>query len=195
MQKDLKYLNSLKRYIQIITGVFIISLLLGVIVSMQNPDISLKFLTTLKESFGWIINLSPLERMFAIFINNAQTSLFALVLGVLFGIVPLLVVAMNGLIVGMASEIFAGQKGIPFLLAAILPHGIIELPLILISAAIGLRLGHVMYLYIKGERTNLKQEFRDGVLFYFTRIAPLLLVAAMIESFVTPIIASQFLKI
>ncbi len=193
MQKDLEYLYSLKRYIQIISGVFIVSLLLGVIVSIQNPDISLKFLTTFKDSFGWIMNLSPLERMFEIFMNNARNSLLALVLGVLFGIVPLLVVAVNGLIVGMVSEIFAGQKGIAFLLAAILPHGIIELPLILISAAIGLRLGHVMYLHVKGERTNLKQEFRDGVLFYFTRIAPLLLVAAMIETFVTPEIASKFL--
>lgn len=193
MQKDIEYLYSLKRYIQIISGVFIVSLLLGVIVSIQNPDISLKFLTTFKESFGWIMNLSPLERMFEIFMNNARNSLLALVLGVLFGIVPLLVVAVNGLIIGMVSEIFAGQKGIAFLLAAILPHGIIELPLILISASIGLRLGYVMYLYVKGERTNLKQEFRDGVLFYFTRIAPLLFVAALIETFVTPVIASKFL--
>lgn len=188
MQKDLEYLHSLKRYIQIITGVFIVSLLLGVMVSIQNPDISLKFLTTFKDSFGWMMNLSPLERMFEIFKNNARNSLIALVMGVLFGIVPLLVVSVNGLIIGMVSEIFAAQKGIAFLLAAILPHGIIELPLILISASIGLRLGHVMYLYVKGERTNLKQEFKDGVLFYFTRIAPLLLVAAMIETFVTPLI-------
>jgi stage II sporulation protein M len=195
MQKDLEYLYSLKRYIQIITGVFIVSLLLGVIVSILNPDFSLKFLTTFKESLGWIMNLSPLQRMFEVFRNNAQNSLLALVLGVLFGIVPILVIAVNGLVVGMVSEIFAGQKGIAFLLAAVLPHGIIELPMVLISASIGLRLGHVMYLYVKGERTNLKQEFRDGVLFYFTRIAPLLLVAAMIETFVTPVIAIQFLKI
>jgi stage II sporulation protein M len=192
MNKDIEYLYSLRRYIQIITGVFIVSLLLGVIVSIQNPDISLKFLTTFKDSFGWILNLSPLERMFEIFMNNARNSLLALVLGVLFGIVPLLVITVNGLIIGMVSEIFAGQKGIPFLLAAILPHGIIELPMILISAAIGLRLGHVMYLYIKGKGTNLKHEFKNAILFYFTRIAPLLLVAAIIETFVTPLIASQF---
>ncbi|MFZ3059053.1 MAG: stage II sporulation protein M [Candidatus Methanoperedens sp.] len=58
------------------------------------------------------------------------------------------------------------------------------------NAAIGLRLGYEMYRFLKGERTNLKQEFKQGLWFYLVRILPLLFVAAVIESYVTQVIAS-----
>ncbi len=191
MQKDLEYLYSLRKYIILITGVFFFFVIIGFAVSLKNPEKSAYLIDLFKETFGWITKLDPFERMLAIFKNNALNSLFALVSGIVFGLVPLALIAVNGLFLGMVVQVFSTEKGVLFVLAAVLPHGIIELPMVLLSAAIGLQLGHEMYLYLKGERTNLKHELKLGLLFYIVRIAPLLLLASIIESYVTPIIAMR----
>jgi len=146
----------------------------------------------LKEIFGWITVLDPFERMLAIFKNNAIDSFLALIFGIGFGIVPVFIVAINGFFLGMVALVFSKQTSLPFVLAAILPHGIIELPMVLLSAGIGLKLGHEVYMYFKGIRTNLKEEFKRGIWFFIRFIVPLLFIAAFIESYVTPVIALLF---
>ncbi|MDO9096693.1 MAG: stage II sporulation protein M [Candidatus Methanoperedens sp.] len=192
MQKDLEYLYSLRKYLLLITGIFFFFVIIGFAVSLKNPESSAYLIDLFKETFGWITKLDPFERMLAIFKNNALNSLFALVSGIGFGLVPLVLIAVNGLFLGMVVEIFSTEKGVLFVLAAVLPHGIIELPMVFLSASIGLRLGHGMYRFLKGERTNLKQEFKQGLWFYVVRILPLLFVAAVIESYVTPVVALYF---
>lgn len=192
MQKDLEYVYSLRKYLLLLTGIFFFFVVIGFAVSLKNPDSSAYLIDLFKETFGWITKLDPFERMLAIFKNNALNSLFALVSGIGFGLVPVALIAVNGLFLGMVVEVFSTEKGILFVFAAILPHGIIELPMVFISAGIGLRLGYGMYRFLKGEGTNLKQEFVQGLWFYMVRILPLLFVAAVIESYVTPEIAGYF---
>ncbi len=192
MQKDDEYLYSLRKYILVVIVVFTFFLIIGVLVSITNPEKSANYIELFKQTFGWITQLDPFQRMLEIFKNNAFNSLVALVLGIGFGFVPFFLIAVNGLFLGMVAEVSSTEKGILFVLAAVLPHGIIELPMVLLSAAIGLRLGYEMYRVLRGERTNLKQEFLQGLWFYMLRIAPLLFVAAFIESYVTPVIAGYF---
>ncbi|MFZ2410314.1 MAG: stage II sporulation protein M [Candidatus Methanoperedens sp.] len=193
MQKDLEYLYSLRKYLLLLTGIFFFFVIIGFAVSLKNPEKSAYLIESFKETFGWITKLDPFDRMLAIFKNNALNSLLALVSGIGFGLVPLTLIAVNGLFLGMVVEVFSIEKGILFVFAAILPHGIIELPMVFISAGIGLRLGYEMYRFLNGEGgTNLKQEFKQGLWFYLVRILPLLFVAAVIESYVTPVIALYF---
>ncbi|MCZ7383395.1 MAG: stage II sporulation protein M [Candidatus Methanoperedens sp.] len=192
MQKDAEYLYSLRKYVLAVTVIFIAFLIIGVLVSITNPEKSTYYIELFKKTFGWITQLNPFERMLEIFKNNAVNSLLALVLGIGLGFVPFFLIAVNGLFLGMVAEVFSTEKGILFVLAAVLPHGIIELPMVFLSAAIGLRLGYEMIRVLKGERTNLKQEFLQGLWFYLVRILPLLFVAAVIESYVTPLIARYF---
>lgn len=192
MQKDAEYLYSLRKYILAVTLIFILFLITGILVSITNPEKSTYYIELFKKTFGWITQLDPFERMLAIFKNNAINSLLALVLGIGLGFIPFFLVAVNGLFLGMVAETFSTEKGILFVLAAVLPHGIIEVPMVLFSASIGLRLGYEVYRFLKGERTNLKQEFIQGLWFYIVRILPLLFVAAIIESYVTPVIARYF---
>ncbi len=194
MKKDLEYLRSLEKYLVTILEIFIISLIAGLFASLLYPDKATGFINQFKEMFGWITVLDQFERMVAIFKNNAINSLLALVLGVVFGIVPILIVAINGFFLGMVSLVFSKQTSALFVIAAILPHGIIELPMVLISAGIGLRLGHEVYRYFRGVKTDLKEEFKLGLWFFIRYIIPLLLIASVIESYVTPGIAIFFLK-
>lgn len=181
---------SLRKYLLIIVDIFIISLIIGLVISVKNPQVSENYLEMFKESFGWIKTLDPLAIMLLIFLNNALKSMLALVLGVGLGIIPILFVASNGIILGMLADTISRQQGTLFVVAALLPHGIIEVPMVLISAGIGLRLGHKMYPALIGMRTDIKMELREGMGFYMRVIVPLLFAAAAIETFATPLIAS-----
>jgi len=76
MERELKYIRSSWKYILIVTCIFIFSLLAGLLVSLKDLGLSENYLEILKNSFGWIKNLSPIEIMLVIFLNNAVKSLF-----------------------------------------------------------------------------------------------------------------------
>ncbi|MCP8313914.1 MAG: stage II sporulation protein M, partial [archaeon] len=128
----------------------------------------------------------PFTFMLFIFLNNSIKSLFAVLLGFFFAIIPLLFVTINGLLIGMIFFDVAKEKGLVFILSAILPHGIIEIPIFLLSVAIGLRMGVQMVLKLDGKDVKLKSELRNGLRFFILYILPLFLLSAFVEAFVTP---------
>ena len=193
MKKDLEYLNSSRKYILIMTGIFIISVIAGLLASLKDLGLSENYLSILKESFGWIKDLHPIGIMLVIFLNNALKSLLAIVLGIVFGIIPVIFVGGNGLLLGVVANQISSEKGALFVLAAILPHGIIEIPMILISSGLGLRLGSLMYGSIMGKETDIRYELVQSLRIYMRIIMPLLFVSAAIETFVTPIVILQVL--
>ena len=188
MQKNIEYIRSSWKYICIITGIFIISVIAGLFLSLEDLGLQENYLEMIKNSFGWIKTLSPLSIMLVIFLNNAVKSLFAIVLGAGFGIVPIIFVGGNGIILGLIANEVSKQQGIIFVLAALVPHGIIEIPMILISAGLGLRLGYFMYLSLRGERKDMRSELAGSLRIYMRLIMPLLFVSALVETFVTPVI-------
>lgn len=190
--KDIEYIYSLRKYLITVAAIFILSLMTGLLVSIKNPEFSENYLEMFKQSFGWIKTLPPLAVMLLIFLNNAFKSLLALVLGLGLGIIPFLFVAGNGIIIGILGDTISRQHGTVFVVSSLLPHGIIEIPMILISAGIGLRLGYAIYLSLKGLRIDIKTELRQGIRFYMRVILPLLFIAAVIETFVTPVILFKF---
>jgi stage II sporulation protein M len=60
--------------------------------------------------------------------------------------------------------------------------------MVFLSASIGLRLGYHVFLYLIGRPSELKKESIQGLKFYLQWIMPLLFVAAIIETFITPLI-------
>ena len=70
-------------------------------------------------------------------------------------------------------------------LAALLPHGIIEIPAMTLSSAIGLYLGYCVLLSLFGRRMDVAREILDSARMFVVWILPMLLVAAFIESYVT----------
>ncbi len=196
MQKEVEYFYSSRKYFIAATSVFIVSFLAGMLISTIYPDISGNVLTLLKDAFGGITSLDPFGMMIEIFENNIRNSFAALLLGLAFGIVPLAFAVLNGVVLGILVDFFIKTKGVLFVLAAILPHGIIELPVVLMSVGIGFRLGHAAYLSLMRLKTvyELLHEIRQAVIFYVKMIAPLLLLAALVESYVTPLIISRFIS-
>ncbi len=189
MRKDLDYIYSSRKYFLASAGIFIFSFVIGLLISAKNPEASANLLGLLKETYGSITSLEPFGRMLEIFKNNVRNSFMALLFGLGFGIVPFVFVTINGIVLGILVEFFLKKQGTFFVIAAILPHGIIELPMVIMSVGIGFRLGHAAYLSTRHQKTTheLLNELKQGVIFYFKIVVPLLLLAAFVESYITPL--------
>ncbi|WNS42837.1 stage II sporulation protein M [Paenibacillus sp. MMS20-IR301] len=128
-----------------------------------------------------------------IFLNNSIKSVVIIFLGALFGILPAFFLLINGAVIGYLIHLSAiqGQDLFTLIVKGLLPHGIIEIPAIIIACAFGLKFGsNVLSALFKSGRGEEKPESRWP---FFMRqtftasvwIVILLLVAAVIESTIT----------
>jgi stage II sporulation protein M len=85
-------------------------------------------------------NFIGLVSFFAI--NNITASLLFIISGLVLGIPPLLLIALNGFFIGWSVYTYAKDFGLWLVAALILPHGVIEIPAITFSAAMGMGLGY-----------------------------------------------------
>ena len=184
------YLRFIWPYVLFMTFVFFGALFAGYTSSANFPDMADTLMEGFSSRFAPLMAMPPIVIMLGIFLNNAFVSLLFLVLGLVFGILPIMFIAFNGYIVGVISHLVAQEKGMPFIFLALLPHGIVELPMVFLSAGIGLRLGHQVFFALIGRPTEIKKEFKEGLRFYFHWIVPLLFLAAVVEAFITPLILS-----
>lgn len=124
-----------------------------------------------------------------IFLKNVVTLLFSFAFGPIFCIVPVATLLLNGWIVGLVTTVVTEQESLGFVLAGLLPHGIIELPALFIGEAAALSFGimAIIALFKKEKRglflPSLKQNLR-----YLTLAVALMLPAAAIETFLTPLL-------
>ncbi len=184
------YMTMLWPYLVIIIVVFFGSLLMGYASAASFPHMADNLMKEFSSRFAPLLTLSPIYILITIFLNNTFVSLVSLILGIAVGIFPILFIASNGYFVGMISYLVGQQKGFVFILLALLPHGVVELPTVFLSASIGLRLGHHVFLSLIGRPTEVREEIKNGLKFYFSLIMPFLFIAAIIETFITPRILS-----
>ncbi|MEA1985591.1 MAG: stage II sporulation protein M [Euryarchaeota archaeon] len=185
-----EYLYDLRYHVVTIAVIFVLSTIAGYVYTSMNPDSAALALGELEGLIDILKDLSPLEIMLFIFLNNTIKSLFAILLGVGFGLVPIIFIAYNGYVLGVISYVTSSSEGLGFVLAAIIPHGIIELPMVILSVAIGLRLGQQAMYAIMGRDVRIKDELVKGIYVFMYWIVPMLFVAAMVETFITPLVAS-----
>ena len=77
-----------------------------------------------------------------IFLNNLFIAILMIMSGVLLGIYPIVNLMVQGIMIGFLIQfLFQQGKTIGFVLVGILPHGILEIPAILIASSFGIQLG------------------------------------------------------
>jgi stage II sporulation protein M len=186
---DLAYLKSIRIFIGVTVLVFMLTALMGYFAAAADSELATSWIKEL-EMFKWIMGLPPILIMTAIFLKNFIACVMSVLLGLGFGLVPLLVLTSNGFMIGVVSYSIIHTQGVLYLLAGIVPHGIIELPTILLGISIGFRLGYLLIITLLGEKVDLAGETRTAVYFLTKLFLPLLLLAAAIETFITPIAIS-----
>jgi stage II sporulation protein M len=186
---DLAYLKSIRIFIGLSVFIFGLTTVMGYFAAAVDPELASNWTKELKM-LKWILDQPPILIMMIIFLKNLLASAMAMLLGLGLGLIPLLVVTSNGFLLGIVGYAAIQKAGILFLLAGILPHGIIELPVVLISIAIGFRLGYLLAMTLAKENVDLSGETRMAIHFLVRIVAPLLFLAAAIETFITPIAIS-----
>jgi len=128
-----------------------------------------------------------------IFLNNAIKSILIVFLGLGYGILPLFMLIANGMILGYVLSLQNQGNTFSIILKGIVPHGIIEIPVILIACAYGLKLGMLVWkagiqlfvpVQLRTARSELSRVLRLTKPLAVV-IVVLLLIAAIIESTIT----------
>lgn len=133
----------------------------------------------LKELVLSLEGFTTMELSSFIFLNNLQASFFAMVFGILLGIFPVMAVVVNGYLLGFVAREAVMVDGI-FVMWKILPHGIFELPAVLFSMGIGMKIG-ASVVGLWSEEGMVGYNFREGLRFFVFVVFPLLVVAGIIE--------------
>ncbi len=205
-----KYFISLRPLILFSFFIFLFSLVYGYISAVQAPEQAVLALQEFKEMFGGIMEYSPLGQFILISLNNLVSLLLTITLGVAFGIFPTLSLFSNGSLLGVFAYLWVQEMPLTGFFAGILPHGIVEIPILLIGAAIGLRLGRMtaekflFKLFPNWAEKSIKQaidekgalickkaiksELNLGIKFSAKYLVGLLIAAAAIEVFITPLL-------
>lgn len=129
----------------------------------------------------------------ALFIHNLQ----AMAMAVGYGLIPLIhlpaaLLGLNAILIGSIGA-YCVNNGVSllFYLAGIMPHGIFELPAIILSLACGLYLcSYLTGRIFRRDKVPQKPVFRRIGRVFCMIIAPLLLIAALLEAYLTPLILS-----
>ena len=137
------------------------------------------------DPMGVYKSMNMLEMFFRIFYNNLQVSVFTFVLGILFGVGTIGILMSNGIMLGVFQFYFV-QRGLGFeSFLTIWQHGVIEIASIVVAGGAGLVLGRsIVFPGTLPRGVSLKFGMLKG-LKVLMGVAPLILMAAFIESFYT----------
>jgi stage II sporulation protein M len=184
-KEALEYLYSLKNYILFSSFIFTTSILIGYAIAQHYPAEIQIVLEKIKEMFLFEEKATQWDIFFFILENNITKLFIILPLGIFAGIIPFFSVFSNGLILGIFSQVISQEASWLFFISGIMPHGIIEIPVLIISSAIGMRIGKVAVYRLFSRKESLKKEFAKALKFFILVLIPLLFIAALIETFIT----------
>ncbi|MFQ5997273.1 MAG: stage II sporulation protein M [Dehalococcoidales bacterium] len=176
-----------KRWILVAVGLFAIGMAVGLAMPTDIADLLVEDLAALEE-LGNIFSPFKITTALFIFFKNVSALLVSFIFSPILCLTPILALTANGLVLSFVSSAVVQEESLGLLLAALLPHGIFELPALIMGEAAALSFGAmaIVALISKEKRNqlppNLKQNLRYLVLAF-----ALLLPAAIIETYITPL--------
>ncbi len=192
----LEYIFSLRKFILLAVLIFIFSALYGYFSAQNSPEEIEPILEELQKIVEPIIAMPLFGQFLFVILNNGLTVFLVIVLGLGFAVFPLLVLFSNAVLLGVMAYFFQFFQSWTVFFSGILPHGLIEIPIIIMAAAVGLKLGEISIKKVlrkfrlqplrpEGEETDLKAELEAALNFFLKFLFPLLILAAAVEIFVT----------
>ena len=180
------YSEGFWRFVLGLLLIFLAASFFGYAYSLHNPENTLRIVRKLAEHIGSPPS-SDLRTFLRIFTNNVSVAILSVISGLVFGIGPWLIMAFNGfvagIVVGFVTE--TGRYSFTQTMLGLVPHGIIEIPALSIAGAAGI----IWYREIVYGEGKGAERFKRGMKKALTLLALsvlLLLIAALIETYVTP---------
>lgn len=165
---------------------FALALCLGFVIVSVNETVGSQLIDFLKnEIFVGVNDSDPIILLVKIFLNNIEACILLFLGGASLGLITLLIISVNGMVIGGVIALVREEKGLLFMAAAILPHGIFEIPAFILSGALGLSLGRSLW-----DELNYGGDVAEAArilgLTFVRIVLPLVAIAAFIEAFITP---------
>jgi uncharacterized membrane protein SpoIIM required for sporulation len=160
---SLNYLKKTKGYIWISFFAFLLLALIGYFLPVFYTK---EIIAILKELVSKTEGLDLFGLIRFIFLNNIKSSLAAIIFGIALGIIPVLVIMINGYVLGFVASMVVAEEGIG-VLWRLLPHGVFELPAVFISIGLGLKLG-LFWAYSKEKFRSFLALFSFTAFFLFS---------------------------
>ena len=177
---------GLGRAVIIISLLFFSTILIGWVGTAQNQAVGEEFMHMFEKDVAkQVMGGTDAEIGSKIFLNNLEACLFLFLGGASFGIFTIFIMSLNGIVIGAIMEIVHQQHSPAFVAAAILPHGIFEIPAFIIAGALGIMLSQSLIneYYGKGDAAAETQRLAWN---FVLVVLPLIAVAALVEAFITP---------
>ena len=175
-------LKEKKKWIIISSLILIFSFFIGLKFPNLIPGYTQKIVQGLLESIGTRTEIIS----FKIIITNIEAALLGIVLGVL--LIPTLLLSfLNGYIFGAVTSNALANFSLEGVLLRIVPHGILEIPAVIISYALGISIGLTLInCFIKKENTKtifskIAREYKNSFLVFLFVVLPLIIIAGIIE--------------
>ncbi|MDD4409078.1 MAG: stage II sporulation protein M [Candidatus Pacebacteria bacterium] len=189
---ELKYFSKdLLKYFYISIAVFLFGIVVSLVVFHNNSDLAIDIFKQIAQSLKekGLDDLNAGSLSLKIFMNNVEVAIMILFLS-LIPLIPfgILICFLNGLIVGLIAFVFYLKiSNLYLLIISILPHGIIELPVIFYTTAMSLLIWKKVNLSIMNKKSSPEINLLKIVKSLLFIIIPFLIIASLIESFITPI--------
>ncbi|MGH9496832.1 MAG: stage II sporulation protein M [Candidatus Sulfotelmatobacter sp.] len=181
------------RLVELALAVFAISAAIGAALTFQDPDFKLNILgpqmvQTIQKREMWthsIVAIKPLASS-SIMTNNLSVAFSTFALGITAGLGTIYMLIFNGLLIGVIG-MACHLSGMSIKLwEFVAPHGVLELPAIFLAGGAGLRVATgLLFPGFLPRRESLVRAGTEGVQLLLGSI-PILVVAGVIEGFVSP---------
>lgn len=156
---------------------------------LSNPDTVNNMMQELAKSFQdkGLIDEGGIS-FWSLLGNNLWASAICILMGFLpFLFLPVLPLASNAAILGLSAAYSSiSGMGLFFFAIGILPHGILELPALVLSISLGFYLCKEMVKQILGRADSFLKTLCNIARTFTLFVIPLMFAAALIETYVTP---------
>jgi len=175
------------------TGIFIVGGLAGTLATLSNPDFMRDFLgpamvRTIEKHEMWthsVVAAAPQMSSF-IMTNNMSVTFMTFAGGITAGLWTLFELFFNGMMMGVIGTACGMNEMSVKLWSFVAPHGVLEMPAILIGGGAGLRLAEaLLFPGTLARRDSLAVGGNEAVQL-LVGVIPMLIIAGTIEGFFSP---------
>ncbi|MDI9609939.1 MAG: stage II sporulation protein M [Archaeoglobaceae archaeon] len=163
-----------------LSAFFLFSAYFGYLIADLFPELAKKEIESIQEflkDFASNKN-SPVLIFLLILVNNSVKSFIAMLLGIFFGVIPLLFLFINGIVIGILAKIVGEKIGLGVFLLLLLPHGILEIPAVILACSYGFWLG----IEFLKDRKTIRGKLKYSINRFLKVVLPMLIIAAFVET-------------